>query len=244
MRLNNSVPRLYVRIAPSGSKSCIWCTIAKGKRRDIGLGGFPTTSLAEARDEARMLRSQARKGCDPLAERRKANTHTFNAAAERVHREQIIPSTKNGKHQEQWINILNQYVFPVLGEQTVDVITSADVLQVLSKLWVEKPETARRVEALPLFGPLYLMTDSYELIPSFHFCFDWVLFNFVNADMTNEIPEKEILQFDGSDARIGVSNGDFSNLNPIGDTKVESITLKMLVSSGTNENDPGSTLFP
>ena len=146
MHLDGSVPGLYLRVAPGSSKSFILRTLVKGKRRDIGLGGFPTTSLSEARDEARLLRAQARKGGDPLAERRKANTPTFQVAAERVHREQIIPSTKNGKHQDQWINTLKQYVFPVLGAQTVDDISSADVLQVLSKLWVEKPETARRVK--------------------------------------------------------------------------------------------------
>ncbi len=132
MHLDGSVPGLYLRIAPGGSKSFILRTVVKGKRRDIGLGGFPTTSLAEARDEARLLRFQARKGGDPLAERRKAHAPTFKIAAALVHREQIIPPTKNGKHQDQWINTLKQYVFPIMGDQTVDDISSADVLRALS----------------------------------------------------------------------------------------------------------------
>jgi hypothetical protein len=46
-------------------------TVIKGKRCNLGLGGLSVTSLAEARVEAARLRSIARKGGDPLAERRK-----------------------------------------------------------------------------------------------------------------------------------------------------------------------------
>ena len=146
MHLDGAIPGLYLRVAPGGSKSFILRTMVRGKRTDIGLGGFPTVSLVEARDAARDLRSLARKGGDPLAERRKSDIPLFKVAAERVHREQIIPSTKNGKHQDQWINTLRQHANPVIGGMGVDRISSADVLQVLSKVWIEKPETARRIK--------------------------------------------------------------------------------------------------
>jgi integrase len=88
----------------------------------------------------------ARRGGDPLAERRKASVPTFKDAAARVHREQIVPTSRNGKHKDQWLTTLEHYVHPVIGEMNVDAVSSADVLRVLSKLWIEKPETARRVK--------------------------------------------------------------------------------------------------
>ena len=52
---------LYLAVAPGGSKSWIQRLTIDGKRRDIGLGGFPLVSLAEARHKA-FEKSQARMG--------------------------------------------------------------------------------------------------------------------------------------------------------------------------------------
>jgi hypothetical protein len=60
---------LYLRVDASGSKRWILRTMVQGKRRDIGLGGFSCTSLAEARARARILRKIAREGGDPLTVR-------------------------------------------------------------------------------------------------------------------------------------------------------------------------------
>ena len=43
-----------------------------GKRHDIGLGGWPLTSLKEARERAFANRKLARDGGDPLAVKRRA----------------------------------------------------------------------------------------------------------------------------------------------------------------------------
>ena len=42
-------PTLYLRIAPGGSKSWIQRLTIEGRRHDLGLGGFPLVTLAEAR---------------------------------------------------------------------------------------------------------------------------------------------------------------------------------------------------
>jgi integrase len=117
-----------------------------GKRRDIGLGGCKLVTLAEARETALTLRKIAREGGNPLAERRKQRTviPTFEQAARSVHTEHL-PTLRNPKHGAQWINTLSQYVFPTLGTRPVDKIETADVLKVLSPIWLIKPETARRV---------------------------------------------------------------------------------------------------
>ena len=38
-----------------------------GKRRELGLGTFPSVSLREARERAAEVRARVRKGVDPLA---------------------------------------------------------------------------------------------------------------------------------------------------------------------------------
>ena len=52
---------------------------------------------------------------------------------------------KNSKHVAQWLTTLKTYAFPIFGERPVDQITTADVLRALSPIWLEKPETARRL---------------------------------------------------------------------------------------------------
>ena len=63
---------LYLNVAPGGSKSWVQRLTVHGRRCDIGLGGFPLVSLAEAREAAFQNRKLARTGGDPLAEKHKA----------------------------------------------------------------------------------------------------------------------------------------------------------------------------
>ena len=58
------------RVSPSESKQWIWWGTMRPKRRDVGLGGYPYTSLAEARQMAFEYRKLARSGGDPTALRR------------------------------------------------------------------------------------------------------------------------------------------------------------------------------
>jgi integrase len=137
---------LYLQVTPSGARSWILRTLVHGKRRDIGLGGWPVVPLAEARDKALAFRKVARGGGDPIAERdrEKASALTFEAAARKVY-EAHLPTWKNDKHAEQWINTLEQYAFPALGTKSVGLVDQADVLKALAPIWIDKPETARRV---------------------------------------------------------------------------------------------------
>lgn len=117
-----------------------------GKRRDIGLGSLDHIGLADARAAAGEIRRQARSGIDPLAERRKEQVivPTFIEAANAVHLEHKA-AWKNGKHHAQWINTLDTYAFPRLGKLLVSEIEGPAIRDVLAPIWVEKPETARRV---------------------------------------------------------------------------------------------------
>ncbi len=75
---------LYLIDVASGSKRWILRIVVRGKRRDIGLGGLSTVSLAVAREEASRMRNIARNDGDSLAERRKAQrvVPTFEEASE------------------------------------------------------------------------------------------------------------------------------------------------------------------
>lgn len=138
---------LYLVISSTGAKRWILRTVIQGKRCDIGLGGFNTVTLAEARESALAMRKAARAGGNPLAEKHahRISTPTFKEAAYTVHAEHSA-SWKNAKHGNQWINTLTQYVFPFFGDQPVNQINTPDVLGVLSPIWLTKPETARRVK--------------------------------------------------------------------------------------------------
>ena len=134
---------LYLRVAKGGSKGWILRIVIDGRRRDIGLGGYPAVSLAKARQLTDAHRLAVAEGRDPLAEKRRAKMPTFAEAAARVH-EANLHRWKNGKHTDQWINTLRTYAFPTIGKMSLDRIERRDVLGILTPIWAAKPETARR----------------------------------------------------------------------------------------------------
>ena len=137
---------LMLIVGDNGARRWMLRLQANGKRRDFGLGSAKDVSLAEAREGAAALRKQVLAGIDPVVEKKREREPipTFAAAARRVH-EEHKRGWKNGKHQAQWIATLETYAFPKLGDVTVDAIEGPAVRDVLAEIWLEKPETARRV---------------------------------------------------------------------------------------------------
>ena len=69
---------LYLDVRPSGSRGWIQRLTIRGRRTELGLGGFPLVSLKEAREKAFANRKLAREGGDPLSEKRRVeSTPTF-----------------------------------------------------------------------------------------------------------------------------------------------------------------------
>ena len=136
---------LFLNITKAGSRSWVIRITVNGKRMDIGLGSASTVSLADARDKAREVREQVAAGLDPKAERDRAKTiPTFRDAAKSVFA--LNKSEwKNPKHRQQWENSLEAYAFPVIGDRRVNEIDHSHVKQILTPIWLEKRETARRV---------------------------------------------------------------------------------------------------
>ena len=108
---------LILRVLPTGSKQWIWRGTVRGRRVDLGLGGYPYTSLAEARQTAFEHRKLARAGGDPRALTR--SVPTFAEAAEKVisiHRASWRPGSKS---EAQWRASLRDYAMPRLGSKRV-----------------------------------------------------------------------------------------------------------------------------
>ena len=137
---------LFLRVAPGGSKSWIQRLTVGGKRRDIGLGGWPLVTLAEARDQAFENRRLARRGGDPLADKRRAAAPTFREAAERTF-EANRARWRNNKTTSNWLRGMAKRVLPVLGDMRVDTIGRQDVLRILTPIWTTRPEIARKLRS-------------------------------------------------------------------------------------------------
>ena len=132
---------LTLVVKPSGHRSWVVRLTIDGKQRDIGVGGWPTVSLAEARRKLAELRADVAGGDDPAA--RGPRVPTFGEAAEAVHA-MNAPRWRNDHHSREWLDSLRRHAAPLWGMQA-DRIRRADVIAVLQPLWHGKPETGRRV---------------------------------------------------------------------------------------------------
>lgn len=124
-----------------------------GRRRDMGLGGFPDVTLATARDKARAARAKVDDGIDPIEERRETRSALrATAAAAKTFAECVTgyvdaksAEWRSDKHRQQWTNTLEQYANPTIGKLLVRDVTLAHVLKILEPIWTTKTETASRV---------------------------------------------------------------------------------------------------
>ncbi len=146
------VAGLCLQVLDSGARSWILRLTVGGKRREMGLGGFPDVPLADARRRAREEREKADQGVDPIAARKaasgalraqRAKAITFKQAAE-AYIKAHEPTWRNAKHAEQWSNTLAS-TYPKIGSLSVADIELAHVLSVLEPMWRTRTETATRL---------------------------------------------------------------------------------------------------
>lgn len=74
------VAGLMLQVTDTGARSWILRAMVGRKRRDIGLGGYPSVSLFEARERARAARGAIFRGIDPVVERKAARARIADAA--------------------------------------------------------------------------------------------------------------------------------------------------------------------
>ena len=136
---------LNVRVDPSGARQWGQRLVIRGRPRMLGLGGDPLVSRAEARNVAFANRQRARTGGDQRAEKRHGlGVPTVEEAAAAVLAQQR-PGWRNAKYARDWPRSLRASAFPRIGAMPVSAVTTADVLAILTPIWHDKPETARRV---------------------------------------------------------------------------------------------------
>ena len=147
------VTGLMLQVTATGARSWILRVKVGSKRRDMGLGAYPSVTLAQAREKAREKREMIEKGIDPIEMKKAAKSAllaaqvkeiTFKQSAERFI-EAKRHEWKNPKHVAQWGSTLETYAYPVIGNLLVRDIDLSHVLKILEPIWKTKTETAARL---------------------------------------------------------------------------------------------------
>lgn len=140
---------LYLYVKKTGRKSWVYMWKKNGKRREMGLGGYPSVSLARARSRAQEQREIIADGGDPIALKLKARTvpivTTFGEAADHLI-ETLKSDWSSEKHRQQWKRTVQFYCKPIRSQPVKDIDTD-DVLRILKPIWTTKEETARRLRS-------------------------------------------------------------------------------------------------
>jgi integrase len=149
---------LLLEVRPSGARMWLVRLTLDGKRRDVGLGGYPGVSLKEARDKAAAARKIAKGGGDPVAERERlereqaaqrkaaaeAETRTFRTVALACIKAEAS-GWKNERTALLWQNSLERWAFPELGDMPVAEVDRAAVYRAVGEVWRTRPATGRKV---------------------------------------------------------------------------------------------------
>jgi integrase len=144
---------LYLQVGSTRTKSWIFRYKLDKREREMGLGAYPATTLARAREKAAACRQLRQDGKDPIevrdaehraAEVQAARQMTFKECAEGYITDNMH-AWKTEKHVTQWRNTLKRYAYPVFGHLPAREVDEPLVLQVLRPIWHTKTETAGRV---------------------------------------------------------------------------------------------------
>lgn len=165
MRAQNRLSASFVKNAPAG-KHCdgagLWLVkrddggaqwvlrvTVHGRRREMGLGGFPSLGLAEARKQAARWRAVAAENRDPIKER---EAEERAARREDISLEVITADAFEARKAElkgdgtagRWLSPLNIHVLPKLGKVPVTDLDQRDIRDCLAPIWHDKADTARK----------------------------------------------------------------------------------------------------
>ena len=165
MRAKNRLSAGFIRTAPVG-KHCdgggLWLikredggaqwmlrVTVHGRRREMGLGGFPSVGLADARKLSERWRAMAAVGRDPIKEReaeeRAARREDISLSiitndAFEARKAELKDDGKAGR----WLTPLTLHVLPKLGKVPVTDLDQRDIRDTLAPIWHTKADTARK----------------------------------------------------------------------------------------------------
>lgn len=147
---------LRLIVKATGRKNWVLRFQLHGKRREMGLGGYPQLDLKKARAAAYENKIQILKGTDPLAKRQAEQA--AQREAERRDLAQLITferlatdyrdahgSSWSEKWRKGWLRKLELYAFPTIGKLSADQVESKHLIKALQPLWATKTRTADEV---------------------------------------------------------------------------------------------------
>lgn len=120
-----------------------------GRRREMGLGGFPALGLADARKLSERWRNLAAAGRDPIKER---ESEERAARREDISLSILTADAFESRKAElkgdgtagRWLSPLTLHVLPKLGRVPVTDLDQRDIRDTLAPIWHTKADTARK----------------------------------------------------------------------------------------------------
>ncbi|MEL7281064.1 MAG: integrase arm-type DNA-binding domain-containing protein [Pseudomonadota bacterium] len=147
-KFNDGAGLWFVKHSDASAQWVLRVTV-HGRRREMGLGGYPDVSLKDARTAAQKWRSMAKAGQDPIKqrerERREAerNLHILGDIAVDAF-ESRKAELKDDGTAGRWFSPLENHVLPKLGKVPVADIDQIDIRNTLAPIWHVKADTARK----------------------------------------------------------------------------------------------------
>jgi integrase len=139
---------LYLIVDKNEAKRWALLITVRGRRREMGLGGFRSLTLPEARQKAEEARKAIERGDDPKAA--KEPPPAFSEAA-KIMIAEMAPGWRGRDTESHWTRSLTGYAKDI-ANVPVDLISTDDVVRVVKAHWTKRPETGRklrqRIEAL------------------------------------------------------------------------------------------------
>jgi integrase len=143
--------RLFLLVAPSGSKLWRWNYTYDGKNKTMAFGGYPLVSLADARTKRDEAFTIVCEGRDPAVVKKlkiEANIEASRQTFERIAREwhENAKPQWAGRHADDVLRSLERDVFPSIGSFPIADLTPPIILGVLREIESRGAiETAKRV---------------------------------------------------------------------------------------------------
>lgn len=140
---------LWLVVRDDGGAQWVLRVTVHGRRREMGLGGYPVLGLAAARKLAGRWRDVAAAGRDPIKEReaeeRAARREDISLAiltadAFEARKAELKGDGTAGR----WLSPLTLHVLPKLGKVPVTDLDQRDIRDCLAPLWHVKADTARK----------------------------------------------------------------------------------------------------
>lgn len=147
------VTGLCLQVTDSGARSWLLRIKVDSRRREFGLGSYPTVTLSSARNKARKLREDMGGGLDLTVQRRaargvgiaaKSSTISFKTCAE-AHLAGSVAEGRDARYIAQALRDLERLAFPRIGSLKVHSIDATHMLAVLEPIWVSKHATATKL---------------------------------------------------------------------------------------------------